>query len=145
MAEKLRLSLCKTFEFSAAHRLFRPEWSEEQNAKTFGMCANPTGHGHNYRLEVFVSGEVDPVSGMVIDASTLQQLVDEVLLGELDHKNLDVDVHWLKGKISSVENIIAAMWGRLEPAVRSVSKSGRLERLVLWETGRIFATLEREG
>src|SRR5690349_3453313 len=100
MTSRLRLSLCKTFEFSAAHRLFRPEWSDEQNAKAFGKCANPSGHGHNYRLEVSVSGEIEPLTGMVMDASILQQLVNEVLLDELDHKNLDVDVPWLRGKMS---------------------------------------------
>lgn len=149
------LTLSKTFRFSAAHRLYRTDWSEEQNHKVFGKCANRNGHGHNYRLEVSVRGEVYPETGMVIDAALLQRLVDETVLNALDHKNLDLDVPWLEGRLTTVENLINAIWDRLAPAVRDAgaalpectSQSRRpgstaLQKLVLWETERIFATRE---
>lgn len=144
MPEKLRLSLCRTFEFAAAHRLFRPEWTEERNTATFGKCASPHGHGHNYRLDVSISGELEPVTGMVVHTSVLRQLVEEVVINDVDHKNLDIEVPWLHGKTSSVENIIAAIWERLAPAISSACNTSRLEKLVLWESDRLFATLERE-
>lgn len=144
MDTALKLSVCKTFEFSAAHRLFRSDWSDEQNLAVYGKCANPSGHGHNYRLEVSVSGEIDGISGMVFDASNLQQIVDEVIISELDHKNLDTDIEWLDGRTSTVENIVLAMWERLAPAVKHAQNTTQLEKLVLWETSRISASLERQ-
>ena len=143
MDSALKLTVSKTFEFSAAHRLFRSEWSDDQNAAVYGKCANPSGHGHNYKLEVSVSGDVDRLSGMVFDASLLQQLVDETIISEVDHRNLDTEIDWLKGRTSTVENIVLAIWERLAPAITQTQKASKLEKLVLWETSRIFASLER--
>jgi len=143
MKSSLKLSVCKTFEFSAAHRLFRADWTEQQNLSVYGKCANPSGHGHNYKLEIFVSGEIDCTTGMVFDASLLQQIVDEVVIRELDHRNLDTDVHWLQGKPSTVENIALAVWERLAPAIHHAQKNSELDKIILWETNRIFASLER--
>lgn len=149
------LTLSKTFRFAAAHRLYRQEWTPEQNQLTFGKCANRNGHGHNYRLEVSVSGEIDPETGMLLDASKLQRIVDEQVLDHLDHKNLDLDVPWLEGKITTVENLVNGIWDRLAPAIavsggsdsgdtdsRRNPRNVRLRKLVLWETERIFATRE---
>lgn len=137
------LSLTKTFEFSAAHRLFSSELSEEENRRIYGKCAHGNGHGHNYRLEVWVSGQVSEQTGMIIDASKLDALVREEILAYVDHKNLDIDVPWLEGRPSTVENLVDAFWKRLEPEVRKHCPTGQLFRIVLWETSRIFATKER--
>ncbi|MCB0359781.1 MAG: 6-carboxytetrahydropterin synthase [Bdellovibrionales bacterium] len=131
------VTIAKTFEFSASHRLFRPEWSDEKNRRIFRKCANENGHGHNYQLEVVVGGSPDPETGMVFDASLLDQLVTEYILAELDHKNLDRDVLWHAGTIASSRNLVLAIWNRLAPALESFPAS--LERIRLWETSRIFA------
>jgi len=135
--------LCRVFEFAAAHRLFRPEWSLERNIETFGKCAYKNGHGHNYKLEVRVSGSLDPISGMVIEANKLAALVSEYVLTELDHKNLDMDVAWFQGKTSTVENLVEAIWGRLETPIKSMRGGIWLEELVLWETSEICAIKRR--
>ncbi len=136
--------LSRTFEFAAAHRLSRPEWSLEKNIEVFGKCAYQNGHGHNYRLEVRVAGSIDAVTGMVIEASQLAQLVSELVLIELDHKNLDCDIAWFKGKTSTVENLVQAIWTRLEDPIKGVRDGIWLEELVLWETGEICA-MKRRG
>ena len=136
------VTISKTFEFSAAHRLFHKDWSEEQNRKVYGKCASSNGHGHNYRLEVGVRGPVDPITGMIMDASVLDAIVTEEVILHVDHKNLDTDVSWLMGRVSTVENLIEAFWQRLEIPVSNAANMVRLHRLVLWETNRIFATRE---
>lgn len=139
------LILARIFEFSAAHRLFRPEWSLQKNIEVFGKCAYENGHGHNYKMEVRVAGEINPQTGMVIDASELEALVEEVILTDLDHKNLDKDVEWLKGKISTVENLIEAVWDRLEIALAQLPYKLCLQELILSETSKIYAIKRREG
>jgi 6-pyruvoyltetrahydropterin/6-carboxytetrahydropterin synthase len=97
--------------FSAAHRLFRPEWSDERNAEVFGDCSNPNWHGHNYELEVTVEGTVDPATGFVMDLKVLKDLVQERVVREVDHKNLNTEVPWLEGVNPSTENVAVAIWG----------------------------------
>ena len=133
-----KVSIGKTFEFAAAHRLFRPEWSEEKNAQVFGKCAHPQSHGHNYRLEVSVEGEPNPETGYVLDAAVLNAVVEEKVLSKVDHKHLDKDLPWFKDKTSSVENLINVVWDELEPAFAPYGVS--LSEIRIWETGRIFAT-----
>ena len=127
----------KTFEFSASHRLFRSEWTLEENLKVFGKCANPNGHGHNYKLEVTVCGDTDKITGMVIDASRLTAIIEEILLKEVDHKNLDVDVSWLSGSLTTVENLVCAFWDKLLGHIKKENAS--LYEIKLWETSRIYA------
>lgn len=131
--------LARVFEFAAAHRLFRTDWSEAKNIEVFGKCGLPNSHGHNYRLEVEISGPVDAGTGMVLDANILESIVEEHVLNDLDHKNLDKDVPWLNGKISSVENISEAIWHRLEPHICSHRPGLKLHKLTLWETSKIYA------
>jgi 6-pyruvoyltetrahydropterin/6-carboxytetrahydropterin synthase len=138
------LTLTKTFEFCASHRLSRPDWSDEENAKHFGKCANVNGHGHNYKLEVSVSGKLDPDKSMIIDASDLDKIVSECVISQLDHKNLDKDVTWLNGKLSTVEVVISEIWKRLEGPIESIAPNARLEKLKLAETTRIYAELSRD-
>jgi len=117
--------------FSAAHRLHNPALSDAENQKLFGACNSPNWHGHNYELEVTVEGEVDATSGYVVDLKDLKAAAEEVV-GELDHRNLNLDVPWLEGVLPSTENLVVRIWERLAPRV----PSGRLARLVLWETPR---------
>jgi len=117
--------------FSAAHRLHNPALSDAENRRLYGLCNNPNWHGHNYELDVTVEGEVDPATGYVVDLAVLRDVAEEVI-ADLDHRNLNLDVSWLEGTIPSTENLVVALWNQLAPRV----PSGRLVRLVLWETPR---------
>jgi 6-pyruvoyltetrahydropterin/6-carboxytetrahydropterin synthase len=133
------LSITKTFEFCASHKLYNPNWSDQRNFEVFGKCANPNGHGHNYRLEVSISGPIDKDHGMIINASELSDIVKEYIFNELDHKNLDADVEWLKGRITSVEILTEAIWERLEEALKVSHSHLKLSQIKLWETSKIYA------
>jgi len=130
-----RVKVTTELEFSAAHRLFNPEWTEERNQEVFGGCANPNWHGHNYELQVTVEGQVNPATGFVIDFRDLKSLVDSRVIEDLDHRNLDLDVPWLIGIISSAENLVVAIWARL---VDGLPEGVELSKLILWETPRSF-------
>ena len=130
-----RVRVSKRLHFAAAHRLGREEWSEERNARVFGQCSNPNWHGHNYELDVTASGEVDRETGFVVDLKALKALVQERVIDELDHRNLNLDVGWMKGLNPTTENLVVAIWGRLADAMPA---GVRLERLVLWETPRNY-------
>lgn len=125
----------RRMHFSAAHRLYREDWSDERNADVFGDCSNPHWHGHNYEVEVTVAGPVDPETGYVMDLKALRELVEERVIQDVDHRNLNVEVTWLDGVIPSTENLVVAVWRRLEG---SLPPGVRLERVVLWETPRNF-------
>jgi 6-pyruvoyltetrahydropterin/6-carboxytetrahydropterin synthase len=118
--------------FSAGHRLHNPEFDDERNRRTYGLCNNPNGHGHNYDLEVTVSGEIDPDTGFVLDLKRLKAMLGEQVLSDLDHANLNVDVDWLAGVIPTTENLAVAIWHRLEGRLGDV----RLECVRIWETER---------
>lgn len=133
-----KVSIGKTFEFAAAHRLSRPEWSDEKNAQVFGKCAHPHSHGHNYKLEISVEGEPDPITGYVLDAAILSAVVEETVLSKVDHKHLDKDLPWFKDKTSSVENLVNVVWDELNIAFKP--HKVELSEVKIWETGRIFAT-----
>lgn len=119
--------------FSAAHRLHNPRLSDEENVRAYGLCNSPNWHGHNYELDVTVEGEPDPDTGYVLDLSRLREVADE-MLRDLDHRNLNLDVEWLRDVIPSSENLVVAIWERLAPRI----PRGRLARLVLWETPRNY-------
>ena len=95
--------ITRRLEFCASHRLYNPEFSDEKNERIFGLCNNPNGHGHNYVLEVTVKGEVDPQTGMVLDLKALKKLINEEIINKVDHKNLNVDVDFLKEVIRSFQ------------------------------------------
>ena len=118
--------------FSAGHRLHNPDLSDETNRDTYGLCNNPTGHGHNYDLEVTVEGEIDPVTGYVMDLKRLKGLLESEVLGDVDHANLNVDVDWLSGVIPTTENLAVAIWRRIESGMPGVT----LVSVRLWETER---------
>ncbi|HEY7280596.1 MAG TPA: 6-carboxytetrahydropterin synthase [Actinomycetota bacterium] len=127
--------------FTAGHRLFRPEWSDERNLEVFGRCSNPSGHGHNYVLEVGVRGEVDPETGYVIDLGELSRILHEAVLDDIDHRNLNTDVHWLAGRIPTTETLVDAIWERLDERI----PGGRLCRVAVRETEKNAAERTRDG
>jgi 6-pyruvoyltetrahydropterin/6-carboxytetrahydropterin synthase len=125
----------RRLHFSAGHRLHNPQLSDEENREIYGLCNNPGGHGHNYGLEVTLRGEVDPKTGYVFDLKRLKQAVEEAVLQDVDHANLNVDVPWLEGVIPTAENIAVQIWRRLE----RVLPEGMLERVVVSESERNLA------
>ena len=129
-----KVRVTRRLHFSAAHRLFNPAFSDERNAEVFGLCSNPNWHGHNYELEVTVEGEIDPATGYVLDLGRLKRLVEEAVVADLDHRNLNLDVSWLEGVIPSTENLVVAIWNRIVDRI----PDARLVRLVLRETPRNF-------
>ncbi len=116
--------------FAAAHRLFNPSWSMEENYRVFGKCNNPNGHGHNYNIEVTVAGTPPPESGMVIDLKVLAEILDRELIELVDHKHLNIDVPFLQGIIPTAENMAVAFWKVLAPKI----PSGKLYAIKLYES-----------
>ncbi|MEM1126872.1 MAG: 6-carboxytetrahydropterin synthase [Bacteroidota bacterium] len=121
--------------FNAAHRLHNPAKSDAWNQEVFGKCNSPNWHGHNYEMEVTVAGEPDPDTGYVIDLGVLKQVLEDRVLSKVDHANLNTDVDFMQGKLTSTEHFIVAIWGELVDAL----PSGRLHRIRLYETPRNFA------
>jgi 6-pyruvoyltetrahydropterin/6-carboxytetrahydropterin synthase len=104
--------------FNAAHRLFRPEWTDEKNLEVFGKCSNPNWHGHNYTLYVTVRGDADPETGFVINLKSLSEIIRIQVIDKMDHKNINLEVDFMKGKLVSTENLVVAIWEELEPYIR---------------------------
>ena len=129
-----RCAVTRRLHFNAAHRLHTPRLSDAENARVFGVCNNPNFHGHNYNLDVTVEGEIDPVTGYVLDINELKQRVETVLVRHLDHKNLNLDVPWFRDVNPTAENIAVVCWRVLAPVVAPA----RLTRLRLWETERNY-------
>jgi len=124
------LTVTRRLTFNAAHRIHNPALSDAENARLFGKCNSPNWHGHNYTLEVSVTGAPDPVSGYVIDLAELKDLVNRVVLDRIDHHNFNLDVPEMAGTNPTAENIILMFWRVLEPAL----KPRTLARLRLFET-----------
>ena len=112
--------LTRRERFNAAHRLFRPEWSDEKNAEMYGKCSNPNWHGHNYELFVTVKGFVKLSEGYLIDLKKLSILLRDRVIDKLDHKNLNLDVDFMKGRLASAENIAIAIWEQIELPIREL-------------------------
>lgn len=135
-----RCTVVRRLHFNAAHRLHNPSRSDAWNTETFGPCNNPNYHGHNYELEVMVEGEVDPETGYVLDVGLLKGIVEEKVIRDLDHRNLNLDVPWFRDHLPSAENIAIFIWQRLVDHV----PRGRLRRVRLWETPRNWVDYEGE-
>jgi 6-pyruvoyltetrahydropterin/6-carboxytetrahydropterin synthase len=133
------VKVTRRMHFSAAHRLFHADWSDERNRQVFGACANPNWHGHNYELDVTVSGPIDPDTGFVMDLARLKALVQERVIDDVDHRNLNLEVPWLNDRLPSTENLVVAIWERL---VDRMPDPLRLCRLVLYETPRNYVEYE---
>lgn len=124
--------------FNAAHKLYNPAWSKEKNVEVFGPCANENWHGHNFELIVTVKGRPDPETGFVIDLKKLSILIRDEVIEKLDHKNLNIDVHFMKDKLASCETLVVEIWKILSPRIPLISKYGVLHSIRLYETPRNY-------
>lgn len=122
--------------FNAAHKLWREEWSDEKNVEVFGKCSNHNWHGHNFQLFVTVKGIPNPETGFVINLKTLSKILKEKVIEEIDHKNLNLDVPFLKGIMASTENIAIAIWDLIEEDIRE--SGGELAKIKIIETENNF-------
>ncbi len=118
--------------FSAAHRMFRKEWSDEENLKVFGKCSNPNWHGHNYVLYVTVKGEPLEKLGFFININTLKQIIKETIIDKIDHKNLNLEVDFMHGEVATTENLARAIWNELKPEIEK--EGALLHRIKITET-----------
>jgi 6-pyruvoyltetrahydropterin/6-carboxytetrahydropterin synthase len=122
--------------FNAAHKLYREEWTAEHNLEVFGKCSNPNWHGHNYELYITVKGEPDQLTGFVIDLKVLSRIIREKVIDKLDHRNINLDVDFMKDKIASTETLAVAIWEQIEPSVKSAGAI--LHSVKLFETENNF-------
>jgi 6-pyruvoyltetrahydropterin/6-carboxytetrahydropterin synthase len=129
------IRVTRRLEFSAAHFYRNPNFSEAENLRVFGKCANAHGHGHNYVLEVTVAGEPDPATGMVLDLKELKDILQREVGDRMDHRHLNFEVPELAGQIPTCENIAATIWTLLEPKITR----GKLDRVRLYESADLFA------
>jgi len=124
------VTVTRRLRFNAAHRVYNPSFSDAENEATFGKCNNPNWHGHNYILDVSVEGPIDERTGYVIDLSKVKAIVTRELISKVDHKNFNLDVPFMEGRIPTSENIVVEFWKILAPSLAPA----RLVKLVLWET-----------
>ena len=122
--------------FNAAHRLFRSDYSDEQNLQVFGKCSNPNWHGHNYTLFVTVSGEVDDATGFLVNLKDLSVIIDENVIEKLDHRNINLEVDFMKGKLASTENLAIGIWNEVVSPIKALGAT--LHCIKLYETENNF-------
>src|ERR1044072_878336 len=127
--------LTRVEHFNAAHKLSNPEWSKEQNLEVFGKCANENWHGHNYELHVTIKGDPHPQTGFIFNAKTLGDIIKERIIEKVDHRNLNVDVDFMKDKFTSAENFAIAIWNELN---KYLPAGVQLHCIKLYETPRIY-------
>jgi 6-pyruvoyltetrahydropterin/6-carboxytetrahydropterin synthase len=132
------LYISRKEHFNAAHKLYNPEWTKEKNVQVFGPCANENWHGHNFDLIVTVSGKPDPETGYVVDMKKLSTLIRRDVVDKLDHKNINLDVDFMKGKMASCENLVVEIWKIIELGLPAITSRGKLHCVRLYETPRNF-------
>ena len=128
--------LTRQEHFNAAHKLYNPKWSQEKNELMFGVCANENWHGHNYDLYVTIKGEPDSETGFLYDVKKLSMLIKEKVIDKLDHKNLNLDVDFMFGKLASCEVLVMEFWKILAPKIQASSSSATLHKIHLIETNK---------
>ncbi|MBX2969776.1 MAG: 6-carboxytetrahydropterin synthase [Cyclobacteriaceae bacterium] len=132
------LYISRKEHFNAAHKLYNQAWTKEKNIEVFGPCANDNWHGHNFDLIVTVKGTPDPETGFVVDLKRLSTLIRAEIIDKLDHKNINLDVDFMQGKLASCENLIVEIWKILDKRLPSITKYGKLHSLRLYETPRNY-------
>ena len=130
------LYITRKERFNAAHKLHRKDWSNEKNMEVFGKCSNPNWHGHNYDLFVTVKGNINPETGFVIDLKYLSTLIKEKVVDKIDHKNVNLDVDFMEGKMASTEVLAQAIWEQLADAI--AAQGCVLHCIKLYETENNF-------
>lgn len=128
--------LTRVEHFNAAHKLYNPDWSAEQNAEVFGKCSNANWHGHNYELHVTIKGTPHPETGFIFNAKTLGNLIKDAVIEKVDHKNLNLDVDFMQGKHTSAENLAIGIWDQLAPLI--LEHGATLHCVRLFETNKIY-------
>ena len=128
--------LTRVEHFNAAHKLSNPSWSEEKNKEVYGKCANENWHGHNYEIHVTIKGETLPDTGFIFNAKRLSEIINEYVSDKIDHKNLNLDVDFMKGKFTTAENLTIAIWEQLHPVL--ANEGIQLHCVKLYETPRIY-------
>ncbi len=123
--------------FNAAHRLFRQDFTDEQNLEVFGKCSNPNWHGHNYELFVTVKGEIDESTGFLLNLKKLSKVIREKVIAKLDHKNINLEVDFMQGKLASTENLAVGIWEELEKII--LSFGAELHRIKVSESENNYA------
>ena len=136
--------LTRKAEFSSSHYYWIDSWTDEENRRVFGKCANRNGHGHNYTLEVTVAGKPDPVTGFVVDLKWLKDVVEREVLAAYDHRHLNLETPEFRNEIPTTENIAVAAWQRLAPAIHATG-GAKLSRIRVYETPEIFAEYRGEA
>ena len=134
--------LTRSEHFNAAHKLYNPAWTYEQNEAIFGKCANENWHGHNYELLVTIKGQPSPDTGFVFDVKRLSNIIKEHVIEKVDHKNLNVDVDFMQGKMCSTENLAIEIWKQLLPHLPA---DVALHCIKIFETPRIYVEYFGEG
>ncbi|WP_347374814.1 6-carboxytetrahydropterin synthase [Aequorivita sp. Q41] len=132
----MSLTIYRKAHFNAAHRLFKKEWDDAKNFSVFGKCSNPHYHGHNYDLEVGITGEIDPETGFLINLKTLSDIIKEEIEDAFDHKNLNIEVPEFKDLNPTVENIAIVIWKKMRNRIDSKFDIS----IKLYETSRNFVT-----
>jgi 6-pyruvoyltetrahydropterin/6-carboxytetrahydropterin synthase len=130
-----KVYLTRVEKFNAAHKLWVKDWTEEKNIEVFGKCANKNWHGHNYALEVTITGTPDPVTGFIMDVKKLSLIINSEVVDHLDHANLNLDVPFLEGMMPTTENLVIVIWNRLKNNI----SNGQLHKIKLVETEKIYA------
>ena len=115
--------LTRRERFCAAHRMFRQEWPDEESLRVFGKCSNPNWHGHNYVLWVTIKGEPSEEYGFVMNINILKEIILDKVINKIDHKNVNSEVDFMKGKIATTENLAVAIWNELKPAIEKKGAS----------------------
>lgn len=134
----MRVTVSRKAHFNAAHRLYRKDWSDEQNQRVFGKCNNPNFHGHNYELIVSVTGNINPETGYVVDIKDLADIIFEEIEAKFDHKNLNLDVPEFENLNPTAENIVVVIWNKIR---KRIASENDLE-VTLYETPRNFVTFK---
>ena len=137
LTNQIMVYISRKEHFNAAHRLFNPNWTDERNKEVFGPCANHNWHGHNFELIVTVKGEPDPDTGFVIDLKVLGDVIKRDVIEALDHKNINLDVPFMQGKMASCEILVMEIWKILDAALQPLTEA-RLYQIRLYETERNF-------
>jgi len=130
----MSLTVFRKAHFNAAHRLYKKEWDDAKNLEVFGKCSNPNYHGHNYELEVGISGEIDPETGFLMNLKILSQIIEEEIEDQFDHKNLNIEVPEFKDLNPTVENIAIVIWNKLRNRIEDKFEIS----VKLYETPRNF-------
>lgn len=135
----MNVTVTRRVTFSAGHRLYNPAFPDQKNREIFGACSNPNGHGHNYRLEVQITGPINPETGMIVNLKGMKRIIEDEVVAKVDHMNLNTDVDFMAGVIPTTENLAQRIFEILDRKIGN----GLLSRIILWESENNRAEVSR--